>query len=392
MVPSMARGRAVTMMGVSRKKRKQQKASASGTAVEAATSQDDAPSISQALQEPTAAEVKLSTGASTGGSKAGQAAGVEPVFALASMELLSAPTRVGSLAAAPSYEDVRKALLGVAADEDSMVEFVQANRDLLDYRFLYRMTADLLRAENTGDQGGASLLREARARAVQATQRFDAPLFQEVAEAESRLGGLLAQYMQGTTPKTSAVVQAAGSTPLAIFAFWLVVLAAVAAWEVKLSVPAVEAQATQKLQELSQIRSALESDDSLMSRAGIAPLIPLAALPDMSSLALGSPSNDASHAAALLAEAGADAQQQLAIVRRIGCTYCQAQRHGFQAYNAMVQRMAALHDVLLYGERKPLDAVDIQAPPRSPSSAMVKMANDADAMLQEQGIDIPLFW
>lgn len=154
MVPSMARGRAVTMMGVSRKKRKQQKASASGTAVEAATSQDDAPSISQALQEPTAAEVKLSTGASTGGSKAGQAAGVEPVFALASMELLSAPTRVGSLAAAPSYEDVRKALLGVAADEDSMVEFVQANRDLLDYRFLYRMTADLLRAENTGDQGG----------------------------------------------------------------------------------------------------------------------------------------------------------------------------------------------------------------------------------------------
>lgn len=156
--------------------------------------------------------------------------------------------------------------------------------------------------------------------------------------------------------------------------------------------PAVEAQATQKLQELSQIRSALESDDSLMSRAGIAPLVPLAALPDMSSLALGSPSNDASHAAALLAEAGADAQQQLAIVRRIGCTYCQAQRHGFQAYNAMVQRMAALHDVLLYGERKPLDAVDIQAPPRSPSSAMVKMANDADAMLQEQGIDIPLFW
>jgi len=54
--------------------------------------------------------------------------------------------------------------------------------------------------------------------------------------------------------------------------------------------------------------------------------------------------------------------------------------------------MAALYDVLLYGEVKPLVSCDIQAPPRTASSKMVQVANDADTILQESGIDIPLFW
>jgi len=310
---------------------------------------------------------------------------------LESMELLSS-LRVGSLEAAPGYETVRDALLKVVSGGSTITTFVQANRDLLDYRFLYQLTAETLRAENTGRTEEALVLREARAQAVRATQQFDAPLFKQVAEAESRLGGLLAQYMQGKAPKPTAVVAAAGSSPEAIFAFWMVVLAAVTAWEVKLPLASIEQQARQKLAELAEIRSALEGDDNLMQSAGLRPLDSLAALSDVGngSGCLG-PAEEAK-ARDLLLNIDTDPEQRLATVRRIGCTYCQAQRHGFQAYNPVVQRMAALYDVLLYGEVKPLVACDIQAPPRTASSKMVQVANDADTILQESGIDIPLFW
>ena len=58
----------------------------------------------------------------------------------------------------------------------------------------------------------------------------------------------------------------------------------------------------------------------------------------------------------------------------------------------MVQRTAALYDVLLYGEVLPLTGKDIKAPKRVVTSRMVQMANDADKILQEQGVEIPLFW
>jgi hypothetical protein len=375
------------MMGVSRKRRKQEVAAAE-------LPKDDEPGA-KGLREPSSADadVLLSTSSETAESANAAAAtkaqpGCEPVFALESAELLSS-VRVGSLANAPTYDAVRDALMKVSSGE-SITTFVQANRDLLDYRFLYQLTAETLRAENTGRAQEATVLREARAEAVRATQQFDAPLFKQVAEAESRLGGLLAQYMQGKAPEPAAVVAAAGSSSEAIFAFWMVVLAAVTAWEVKLPIASIEPQARQKLAELADIRSALEGDDKLMQTAGIRPLDALAALSDASS-EWRDPAQKAK-ARDLLLNADSDPQQQLAAVRRIGCTYCQAQRHGFQAYNPVVQRMAALYDVLLYGEVQPLVACDIAAPPRAPSSKMVEVANDSEQIIRDSGLDIPLFW
>ena len=196
--------------------------------------------------------------------------GCEPVFALASEELLSS-VRVGTLDAPPAYEAVRSALMALEeSDDDGLQKFVQSNRDLLDYRFLYRLTADKLRAENTGSPEQAATFQAARVRVVRACQAFDRPLFVEVTysvanlspapspspspsppparsplsspslakvrqpaaqrrqpagaeaepepttqvtNAEGRLGGLLARYMQGREPTAEEVVAAAGSTP-----------------------------------------------------------------------------------------------------------------------------------------------------------------------------------
>ena len=136
--------------------------------------------------------------------------------------------RVGSVdnSHAPSYDAVLKALLAVGESEEAMTAFVYANRDLLDYRFLYRLTSQKLRAINLGDSEKAQRLEIASTRAVKVAQRFDAPLFKQVGEAEARLGNLLASYMQGKPPKAQAVVALAGDSALATFAFWMVLIAA----------------------------------------------------------------------------------------------------------------------------------------------------------------------
>jgi len=319
-------------------------------------------------------------------------AGCEPVFALATEKLLESQ-RVGSLAAPPTYDAVLDALLAVTPDDDGAMEaFVQANRDLLDYRFLYQLTADKLLADNMGDTTRSAALQAARVRAVAAAQRFDTGLFKEVGAAEGRLGGVLAQYMQGKTPEASAVVEACGTTPMAAFAFWFVTLAAMAAWESKLNVPSVAEQATAKLAELGAVRDAIESEaaGTAVAESGILDLAPLFALPNPAAAA---PTSGAySNARKALDSADADAISRLALVRRIGCTYCQASRHGFKAYNPMVQHAAALYDVLLYGAPRTLSGVDIRGTPRQPTSQMVLMANDADKVLEQANVDIPLFW
>lgn len=271
----------------------------------------------------------------------------------------------------------------------------QANRDLLDYRFLYRLTSEKLRADNAGDAGRSAALDAARGRAVRACQAFDTSLFKQVAAAEARLGGLLAQYMQGKPPSAEAVVEAAGTGTQATFAFWMVLKAAASAWEVKLPVASVADQARQKLAELGEVEAALTAD-ALMDANGARPIAQLLALPDVSNitgtLLAADVRNGAAKARALLEELEPDAEARVALVRRLGCTAVQAQRHGFQAYNPLVQRAAALYDCLVFGTPQPLAAVDILSKRGPPSSRMVQMANDADTILQEAGVEIPLFW
>ena len=168
-------------MGVSRKKRREQ----TQTVVKQAEPREDAEAeetVSRALQEPGSADADVLLASSSGEAPSAPAialSGCEPVFALESRDLLDS-ARIGTLAAAPTYDAILAALLNVQQGDVPMAAFVQANRDLLDYRFLYRMTADKLRAENTGQDAQAHVLQEARTRAVQATQRFDAPLFKQV--------------------------------------------------------------------------------------------------------------------------------------------------------------------------------------------------------------------
>ena len=118
-------------------------------------------------------------------------------------------------AKAPSYDQVFQALS--ATPDESLRDFVNVNRDLLDYRFMYQMTGNVLRKQNTGDAAGSAELRTLRDEVLRWAQRFDAALFQAIVAAEGRLGQLLAQYMTpGASPSAEEVVQAAGSKPLEV--------------------------------------------------------------------------------------------------------------------------------------------------------------------------------
>jgi len=185
----------------------------------------------------------------------------------------------------------------------------------------------------------------------------------------------------------------AGAGPQAVFAFWMVLLAAVAAWESKLPIEGVAETAKAKLAELSEIREALEAESELMASAGVTDLQGLMATPN---LALGASDVGGSaryeQARQLLSQTSDDPMARLLLVRRIGCIYCQSQRHGFQAYNPTVQKSAALYDVLLHGTIQPLVGRDIRAPKRKVTSRMVEMAYDADQVLKDQGVEIPLYW
>lgn len=99
----------------------------------------------------------------------------------------------------------------------------------------------------------------------------------QVTNAEGRLGGVLARYMQGREPSADEVVAAAGATPQQFFAFWLVTIAAMAAWDVRLSNPSTEAEANAKLQQLMQVRDTVEGAVELASESGITLLAPLIA-------------------------------------------------------------------------------------------------------------------
>jgi hypothetical protein len=119
---------------------------------------------------------------------------------------------------APTYDQVFQALS--ATPDESLRDFVNVNRDLLDYRFMYQMTGNVLRKQNTGDAAGSAELRARRDEVLRWLQRFDAELFQAIVAAEGRLGQLLAQYMTpGSSPSAEDVVQAAGSKPLEARAF-----------------------------------------------------------------------------------------------------------------------------------------------------------------------------
>lgn len=285
-------------------------------------------------------------------------------------------------AAPPTFD----AVLAALSKSDSHDEFVRTNRDLLDYRFLWRLTAEMLRAQNTGQSDRAASLKELRARTIRAAQAFDAPLFKQVAEAEGRLGQVLALYMQKKPPPPSETARAAGTAPIEVLAFWIVIVSAMAAWESKLAVPSVAGLAKGKLEELGEVLGALEESPGLLDSAGVTPLATLLRGPNMAVQAEW----DATAAKGSLEGLSLGEERSAMLVRSLGCLYCQVQRHAFQAYNPMTQKCAALYDALLYGAPQPLQPQDIASPPRTEyTSNLVRLAEDADKFLENPP---ELFW
>ena len=303
-------------------------------------------------------------------------------------------------AKAPSYDQVFQALS--ATPDESLRDFVNVNRDLLDYRFMYQMTGNVLRKQNTGDAAGSAELRTLRDEVLRWAQRFDAALFQAIVAAEGRLGQLLAQYMTpGASPSAEEVVQAAGSKPLEVraspppptpppppaqvFAFWLVVRSAAAAWRLKLGMDSVAELAEQKLKELSEVAEAIEAQpEASMARRSLGQLPQLLAIGDIIVPAAAS-------ARTQLAAIEPEAEAQLRLLRAAGCVACACQRHAFEAYNPMVRQAAGVYDTLLYGEPRGIEGQDIASPKREGfESRLVQMAFEADASLPKEYRQ--LFW
>ena len=88
----------------------------------------------------------------------------EPVFTLSSGPSDLQQLRVGDSGSPATYDAVLTALLAVGDDDNALAAFTAANRDLLDYRFLYRLTSEKLRAKYTGDAAREEKLTVARAR------------------------------------------------------------------------------------------------------------------------------------------------------------------------------------------------------------------------------------
>jgi len=288
-----------------------------------------------------------------------------------------------------SFGGVLTAVSSCSDDDDALAEFVQTNRDMLDYRWLYRLTGELLRAQNTGETAREAQLRDLRARVVKLTQAFDAPLFKQIGEAEGRLGQLLGRFAAKNVPNPTEAetATAAGSTAPQVFAFWMVILAAIAAWESKLSIPSASAMAKAKLEELATVVGALEKSPGLLESAGVGHLNTLLALPN-----LALPGADAAEAKAAFASLGLGEEEAAQLVRKLGCLSCQATRHAFQAYNPFVQKSAGLFDVLLLGSLQPLTAPDIALPERTEyTSNLVRLAEEADKMDNSKR-SVELYW
>lgn len=339
-------------------------------------------------------------------------AGCEKIFALPSLDVFDR-LRVGTFGNPPTYDDLLKALIDISKDELEI--FMQVNRDQYDFRFFFRLMSMKLRAENTKNSEEEEIYTRALVRGMKECWKFDLPLKNQVGTAEARLGGLLARVMQSETPTAQEVIDAAGDGPVAIFAFWFTLQAAIAAWDEKLSIARraddarARGMAKQRLQELGQLQGAIEASPLLLERGGIDPLNRLLAGPNLAyqcgvendprtvralragqkgqftvrmrerypgweknmteeedfefsmaaikeKLAPKPGDNEGAHQR--LEAVAPDSQERLLLIRRLGCMAMQANRHRFKQFNPLLRRVSALYDVLAYGEARFLDPVD----------------------------------
>mmetsp|Transcript_123199 Transcript_123199/g.223936 ORF Transcript_123199/g.223936 Transcript_123199/m.223936 type:complete len:608 (-) Transcript_123199:180-2003(-) len=341
--------------------------------------------------------------------------GCEKIFALQSPEVFNR-LRVGTLDSPPDYDELLSKLLEIS--EEELEEFMQVNRDLYDYRFLHRLMSMRIQAKNTKDIEREQKMYGALQRALSEGWKFDLPLKNQVSTAEARLGGLLARVMQKEEPTANEVIDAAGDGPLAVFAFWFVLQAAIAAWDEKLTIARRaddqngRGMAKQRLEELGQLQGAILSSPVLLERGDIEKLNGLLAVPNLAyqfgtekdaktfeAYRTGSKfqlrrrmmarypdynatteeedleyfkkvmekakpkPGDNEGARKKLEELAPEPQEKMLLLRRLGCLALQADRHRFKQFNPLMRRATALYDVLLYGQVRYLDPVDLKEPP-----------------------------
>mmetsp|Transcript_5172 Transcript_5172/g.8692 ORF Transcript_5172/g.8692 Transcript_5172/m.8692 type:complete len:395 (+) Transcript_5172:33-1217(+) len=307
----------------------------------------------------------------------------EPIFPFLSADfnLLRVRSR------APIYDTMLSAVLAVNPDDESAWEdMVVVNRDSLDYRFLYKLTAQILAARNLGNEERVEQLRAIRLRVVKSTQQFDAPLYREIGQAEGRLGQVLAQFLTTKKPTSATVVQMAGSSARQIFCFWLVICSAISAWEKRRLLDPTNSIPADKIIELTQIRDVIEGRETLVQQAGLELLAPLLRLPSMDN---GQANFEQARDA--LQELVSSEEERERLLRRLGCIHCQLQRHAYQAYAPMTAQVAALYDVLLYGAPQLLETEEIFSPPRTDyTSTLVKITEESGYVFEENGMQ--LFW
>lgn len=237
-----------------------------------------------------------------------------------------------SLASPSGYIEIFSSVADEASsalgDDAAFTALVAANRDLLDYRFQYRLTAQGIAATNLGDEVVAAERNKLRDAVVKACLRFDAVFYREVGLAEQRLGQLLGAILNGDKPGPEVMVAAAGAAPQQQLGFWFVTSAAISAWESKLEVPSVASQAKQKLVELGAVRDALEADSPFMASAGVhilAPLVRAQLTHPLDHVRYGPQA-----AAAVNAMPALDDEARTRLLRKIGCLREQCSRHAYQ--------------------------------------------------------------
>ena len=94
---------------------------------------------------------------------------------------------------------------------------------------------------------------------------------------------------------------------------------------------------------------------------------------------------------ALITDAGLSESESTLLIRRLGCLGVQLQRHSYQAYNPVVEKIQALYDIILHGTLQPLESVPIHLPPRAPGtykSGLMRLSEEYDDVLDEVGREL----
>lgn len=153
-----------------------------------------------------------------------------------------------------------------AAEKDGKLALtVVSNRHFITERFYIQFTSAILQAEAEKSTGEAEKMRKLRNEIIAICWEFDSDLRSELYPAEARL----VKVIQGDSGKDLGrlVEKNCGSTENAVTAFWIVVFAAVAAWEEKGAMGADSSELPKRLQGIAKATENSKNMEALLAPA-----------------------------------------------------------------------------------------------------------------------------